>query len=367
MMIIIEIIIIILILNNLFIRSVSANKNSDTFAHRKFEEAKKNWSSYLHQTKDDSRLLKLKIAINQTVGVVASNYHPHIVHRLRNAVWVCVMDSSDSATNNRYKLMLRNFLCYLQFYKIKVLLVLLDDNQVNFEKEAQNISALFKDTVTILPYPFNLFWSFVSSKKTVIKTDYNTGDYQGSIPSFQHFGALVTLVPIFEILREGYDVIYFDVDISLLRNPLPFLTLGDADFIASQELRSCDFPSFISKLTQWTTMEPNTGVLYVKATTASRQFMRKWIVEMVELNKMNDQRVLSFQFVKNSMHTTSCNIDRERAGSPHADLAGPASANQFKYCFLNEFVFQNGKMEFFCRTGREDQETVIFPAAYFLG
>jgi hypothetical protein len=119
MIIVKKILIILFLLNNLLIgHTVLCNKNSDTFAHRKFEEAKKNWSSYFRQTKDDSRLLKLKVAINQTVGVVASNHHhhPHVVQKLRNTVWLCVMDSSDGAINNRYKLMLRNFLCYLQFF-----------------------------------------------------------------------------------------------------------------------------------------------------------------------------------------------------------------------------------------------------------
>ena len=69
----------------------------------------------------------------------------------------------------------------------------------------------------------------------------------------------------------------------------------------------CCFPS----------VEPNTGVLYIKSSAPSQQFVRKWVIEMVEQNKMNDQRVLSFQFVKNSVHTTSCNLDRETASLSH--------------------------------------------------
>ena len=109
-------------------------------------------------------------------------------------------------------------------------------------------------------------------------------------------------------------------------------------------------------------MQINIGALYITSSGTSQQFMRKWIVEMVDQNKMNDQRVLSFHFVKNSMHTGSCNLYRETASWSHpytADLADPKSTNQFKYCFINEIVFQNGKMEFFYPAGTEDQDTNV--------
>jgi hypothetical protein len=68
-------------------------------------------------------------------------------------------------------------------------------------------------------------------------------------------------VPILEALELGFNVIFLDVDIALVRDPLPFLTQGDADFIVSPELRVCDFPSFRPQHYDWNALEPNTGQL----------------------------------------------------------------------------------------------------------
>ena len=99
-------------------------------------------------------------------------------------------------------------------------------------------------------------------------------------------------------------------------------------------------------------MEINTGAHILKHFAA--------VHAQVDQNKMNDQRVLSFHFVKNSVHTGSCNLYRETASWSHPYTADPKSTNQFKYCFINEFVFQNGKMEFFCPAGTEDQDTAPY-------
>ena len=363
------------ILLALIVRS-NNEKPDPQFLKSEFIEAKRNWSTYLQQSFDPKRSYVVKEAINRTVGVLRAQHAIKSINlsaQLRNTVWIGVVESSKDIQNARYKLLLRNFLCYLQHYGIKVLLFLLDNSNSNFIVEARNLTSLFGDTVTIVPYPYQLFWKFVSEKKSVINREYNAGDYKGANPTFKHFGALVTLVPIYEILKEGYGVIYLDIDISLLRNPLPYLTLGDADFITAQELRTCDFPSFISQQVQWSSMEPNTGVLHVKASRVAINFMHRWIVEMVEQNKMNDQRVLSFNFAKNPIHTTSCkHEDHSASEGPHLqstslNLTSLKEKETFKYCFLNEFVFQNGKMEFFCSKGAEDPVTFIYPSSYYLG
>ena len=58
-------------------------------------------------------------------------------------------------------------------------------------------------------------------------------------PTFLSFGALVMLVPVLEALNYGFNVIYFDVDIGLVQDPVPFLIKGDADFTTTLEIRSC--------------------------------------------------------------------------------------------------------------------------------
>lgn len=341
--------------------------------YQELVQAKKNWTSYLRLNTDHDRKSILQKAMKKSVGVKRfvneAERNSSYGQTLSKGLLLTVVESSLDPSNDRYKLMLRNFLCYLQQYNLKIILVLLDDNTTSFTEESADLLKLYPDNVTILPYPFHLFWSLLLKKKSVINRDYNAGDYKGSVPSFKHFGALVTMIPIYEMLREGYNVIYFDIDISFPHDPLPYLLRGDADFIASQELRNCDFPSFIPQHTEWAVSEPNTGVLFLRSSDRSIAFMRIWITEMIEQNKMNDQRILSFKFASHPVHTTSCNGPSTASASSPRKLSTSAAKtiNSFKYCFLNEFVFQNGKMEFFCAQGNEGPDTVVFPSAYYLG
>lgn len=67
-------------------------------------------------------------------------------------------------------------------------------------------------------------------------------------------------VPILEALELGFNVIFFDVDIALVKDPLPYLIEGSADVIVSPELRVCTFPSLNPDSYSWKSLEPNTGV-----------------------------------------------------------------------------------------------------------
>jgi hypothetical protein len=52
------------------------------------------------------------------------------------------------------------------------------------------------------------------------------GSYRGKEVTFQHFGALVMLVPILEVLEAGYSGVYLDVDVAVLMDPIPFMVKG---------------------------------------------------------------------------------------------------------------------------------------------
>ena len=51
-------------------------------------------------------------------------------------------------------------------------------------------------------------------------------DFKGPRPSFYHFGALVMLVPLLELQLWSYNTIYLDIDIALVKDPIPLLNLG---------------------------------------------------------------------------------------------------------------------------------------------
>eukprot|EP01034_Spumella_vulgaris_P033806 gene33806-41704_t len=83
-------------------------------------------------------------------------------------------------------------------------------------------------------------------------------DYQGDSPSFLNFGTFLKLIPMYEALQLGFNVIFFDADVALIQDPLPYLTLGTADFIVSTEVKSCAvFPSLLRGV-DWNHVQPNT-------------------------------------------------------------------------------------------------------------
>jgi len=150
-------------------------------------------------------------------------------------------------------------------------------------------------------------------------------------------------------------VIYFDLDISLVTDPLPALSLGKADLKVSFEQRTCVFPTQWATQINWETMEPNTGVFLVRSTEGGKVLFKTFIQKVVDESYVNDQKGLTqaLEFLAAEV-TFDCNpllpnmtaqdiAHHEAKRSVHKDI---------KFCFLNEFIFQNGKMGLQCAKGR---------------
>ena len=130
----------------------------------------------------------------------------------------------------------------------------------------------------------------------------------------------------------GFNVIFFDVDIALVKDPLPYLIAGNADVIVSPELRVCTFPSFSPESYGWKSLEPNTGdstdisayliysilfnfrvcffsiagTMHVRSTLRGIRFFQEWLRRIIEGNVMNDQRDVNFDQELNSIRVSDC-------------------------------------------------------------
>ena len=103
--------------------------------------------------------------------------------------------------------------------------------------------------------------------------------------------------------------------------------------------------------------------MHVRSNNHTVQFFRGWLLRLVEgyimitiiiniiiiiiiiiylANVMNDQREINFEKENNSIRINNCYVDYNFTNEYN---------NRFKYCFLNEFIFQNGLMEFYCSKG----------------
>ena len=182
--------------------------------------------------------------------------------------------------------------------------------------------------------------------------------YRGDRPDFKEFGSLPMLIPMYEIIALGYNMIYLDVDLGLVMDPIPHMLHGDSDFVTSVETRECiDHPHVATvRTTNWDVVEFNTGVTLIRSTNQSRALMVKWIEAMVNENYVNDQRVIDKWFRRfNDMTYTSNCLPPGTKGAIEGDKTSqrktPGSST---YCLLSDMVFQNGLMALTCCRQRMD-------------
>ena len=197
---------------------------------------------------------------------------------------------SNQKSIGHYKIYFRNFVCFAKHYDIDLIAYILQHNLPDVEAEITSMEQL---GLRVLTYPDELFWNIVLQKKSKVMEGKAFADYKGDIPSFVGYGALAMLVPQLEALMFGYNVVYFDVDIGLVLDPVPYMMRGDADFVVSIEQRACpeEYPSSTKWAQDWENMEPNTGVMLVRATPQGVAMYQHWLKRIVKTNVMNDQIV----------------------------------------------------------------------------
>lgn len=245
-----------------------------------------------------------------------------------------------------YKVYFENFVCFAKHYNYDIIVVITHHQIPDLQLEIDSLTNL---GVRVLTYSDVTFWTLMGSKKNMVwnnKIDKTRADYEGIYPNFQNYGALVMLVPILEILDLGYSVIFFDVDIGLIQDPIPYLIRGDADIVTSMESRGCpdDYPSFVGAKFDWENVEPNTGILLVRNTLQGVNYFRKWLETIVDRNLMNDQKAFDRDYSK-TIYTPNCNWNL--SANPTIRESNDTRAT---YCILSEILFQNGMTGFQCST-----------------
>lgn len=162
--------------------------------------------------------------------------------------------------NLKYLHLLQNWYCFSQRYGLQPVTYIVPSYDKSFEEQVQDFHSLGIQG-NFLTYPNSLFWDLVSQKTTSVVGGPQRVSYAGTLPTFKHFGALVMVVPLLEVLELGYNPIYLDLDIAFVRDPIPHMIRGTADFVVSIEMRTCILPSVVEVAvhTNWLKAEPNTG------------------------------------------------------------------------------------------------------------
>lgn len=133
--------------------------------------------------------------------------------------------------------------------------------------------------------------------------------------------------------------------------------------------------------------------MHVRSTPQGVRFFQDWLRRIIEGNVMNDQRDVNFDQEPNSIRVSDCvthdnllnnastaavrivfheekhiNVDMYFYTMTEntviwRQISDSSASTVFKYCYLNEFMFQNGLMEFYCSKGKRGSSV----SAYMLG
>ena len=300
-------------------------------------------------------------AVRQTLSGAAGVYKDKSKakeHGLERTILTTVI--SHPKASHWYRVYFRNFLCYAEHYKYDVVVYVMRNNDHQTEKEFKDhISEIASLGVKALPYPEELFWRLVYGRTHHLRVGKRHASYKGSLPDFRAFGSLPMLVPMYEIISFDYNMIYLDVDLGLVLDPIPHMVNGDADFVTSVETRDCtDHPhhATVADL-NWDAVESNTGISLIRSTPQSKATFVKWMEVMVNENYINDQRILDKWFRRyNDMTFTSNCLPSGTKGAISPDVASiRPTLNSTTYCFLSDVIFQNGLMSLTCCRQRMDQ------------
>jgi hypothetical protein len=147
---------------------------------------------------------ELRSLLEQVKGIVPSGYSSSIRTKLSNAVFIIMV-------NHGYVDQARNLDCYMKRLNFKYLAIALDKSAYDEMKAGMDIP---------------VYLSRIHSSFASVSSIYGTPEY-ASIVKYK-----TKMVQI--ILHMGYDVIFSDTDIAIVRDPFPYMVWNDVDYVHTQ-------------------------------------------------------------------------------------------------------------------------------------
>ena len=291
------------------------------------------------------------------------------------------------AVSDDYLAFLKNWLCFTAHYEHKPLIyVVAPDWGQPRVRHVVHALQTHNPRSRYIDFPDALFWRLLSAK-TNFAGHYGVKwrlDFRGSVPAHAHFGApLLKVVQMLEIVRQGYDVMYFDVDVAFVKDPVQMMTLGDSTVAVSVESRTCATMTFaeptVKEVQPARVTEPNSGIILVRAqrdpanaTAPGRgaAFMEYYAAVMVNEHTTNDQFQLRTKHRGWYDVTTDCHVRYTQAFTLGTDCknedGGGGGGGGGGYprqprprdpspprrvpslCYLPDILFENGMFAFRC-------------------
>lgn len=174
-----------------------------------------------------------KDEIIRSAAGVYINQTKSVINKLQKTIVV-------TSGNTAYVDFLQNFMCYAAKHGIKFLFAAMDKQAFDtVPKNNENI------------------------KPVLMVNDGSISPHASSWRQFQfNHLTIVKLEVVYYLMRLGYDVLFFDTDIILLEDPIPFMVLPQYDYV-HQVNEACPKTEF---------REGNTGLYYVRSNNNTLKF-----------------------------------------------------------------------------------------------
>ena len=324
------------------VSAASAEASLPVFPNRTSIELLSNWAEWHREAAAEEavgqRTVRVTSQLKYAAGIYVNSTKPQHI-QLSKMVMITIVTLTDR-TAESYKNILRNFLCFTYHYKHKVLLYYSHDGssgtiRTNNTAPASLVENTLRDLQLYNPYmatidfPTALFWQLLATKQNFDGTHGAKWklDFRGKSAGHAHFGApLLKLVAMLEVLRSGYDCVYFDVDIAFIKDPIPLMVLGQSTVAISYESRSCaSWTAAAGTLKEpynWQPTEPNSGIFLVRVQKKNgpqsgpgkgEVFMQKMVHLMVEAHTSNDQYQIRTHAAGLYRITTDCQVPFTRS------------------------------------------------------
>lgn len=119
------------------------------------------WLAKAHAAKSPQRTNLVRLTLNAAAGVYNNKTRAEELG-IAKTVFVTVIQYSEKSY---YKLYLYNLLCFSRHYDIDIVVYVVQHHLASWETE---MAAYMDAGIKVLPYPDELFWSLLYSKKTEI-------------------------------------------------------------------------------------------------------------------------------------------------------------------------------------------------------
>jgi len=152
---------------------------------------------------------------------------------------------------------------------------------------------------------------------------------------------------VLKIMNMGYNVLFSDIDVAIIRNPLPYLLWKNVDYVFSSD-------AFCNKANVWHVWDQtggNTGFYYVKSTVYTREIFYDTLLTIESNPQWQDQEAfwyLTKENMKKQIIYTygSCTDHYEIELKQLIDHYYPSSSTQLEksivMCSLDPCIFANG-------------------------